>query len=109
MIPQITKFTGLAINPRELLYPFGGRKQHCPPPPSWVRVDFNLEYRQQFSNRLISDSVDLWISKHMTGRWSSYTSQASNIYMVVYFELEDDAILFKLMGGDKAALDSTLN
>lgn len=95
MIPETINFTGLSINARDLLNGRGARKAAAPYPSDWTRVEFQTDFFE--SKRL--ERIDAWLEKTIGSKWGSY-QQGSQI--VVMFESDDDAVLFKLMGGDTA-------
>jgi len=101
MTPQIVRFTGLTVPTDALLYPFHKRKIPAPYPANWTRIQFNTKtYEDQLLTR-----TDLWLSKNIAGRWGSY-ERDNGTSVVIMFESDDDAMIFKLMGGDTACLET---
>jgi hypothetical protein len=97
--PEVIRFTDLEVSTRELLR----LNQQGPMNLSWTRVQF-----------IVPDSWDAvkkvqeWLKENCPGEWSSYNfqhpkSKKSGEYtMVVRFEDNNDALMFKLRGGHQA-------
>lgn len=101
MIPDKVKFTGLEIDPREILSP---RKVLDGTYPSdWTRYQFELPHETFQGVR----NLDRWLETAIHGRWGSYMVFASDaLRFVVVFESVSDAVMFKLMDGETAWLSS---
>ncbi len=105
MIPQSVRFTGVTIPTADLLFGYGGRKIYFVPPGNWTRVEINHDH----SIGREMDKVDTWLSRSISGRWASHLIRHGST-VVVLFEDDNDALLFKLLGGEtawKEELDQT--
>lgn len=101
MIPTTVRFTGLTLNPLDLLYGYGGRKANFTPPAHWVRVEFASDHSVERGLVRGLERVDSWIASNTAGKWVSHESRYGST-IVVLFEDDNDALLFKLMGGETA-------
>lgn len=99
MIPETVRFTGVTIPTKELLFGYGGRKVYFTPPANWMRVEFDVS--DVLNGQRPMDAVDAWIEKTISGNWASHLIRHGST-IVVLFEDENDALLFKLMGGETA-------
>lgn len=99
---KIVEFSGLTLNLGELFNKT--RKVDGPTPRSWTRVTVILPDAYHSAKQ-----IEDWIVANLTGRWSSYTFQRRALdkknhdsAMVIRFEDNNDALMFKLMGGHQA-------
>jgi hypothetical protein len=99
MIPDQIKFTGLTVPALDLLYGYGGRKANYIPPAHWVRVEFPVVAQ---TGRVL-DQVDSWLAKNINGKWVSKEFRHGSA-IVVFFEDDNDALIFKLMEGETASM-----
>lgn len=97
MIPETVRFTGITIPTADLLFGYGGRKVYFTPQAHWQRVE--ITHDQRIGREL--DRIDAWLGKTIAGRWASHYIRHGTA-VVVLFEDENDALLFKLMGGETA-------
>lgn len=107
MIPEKVRFTGLTIPATSLLFGYEGRKFHGVPPAKWQRVE--IQHDSADGREL--DRIDSWLSKNIEGRWASFALQ-HGAPVVVFIEDDNDALVFKLKGGETAwrdELDGTSN
>lgn len=96
MIPETVRFTGLTVPTGKLAFKLNKRKVQAPYPGSWSRVEVTKAAADQAS----SDRLDEWLDKNMSARWGHYVPQGY-AGLVLFFESEADAVLFKLMDGDQ--------
>ena len=89
MIPTTVQFSGLDINPRDVLQT---KRHHGPYPANWTRVQFAVQYAN------INSKVVNWMVEHINGRWGGYTRTST---VVLFFEDATDAIMFRLQGGEE--------
>ncbi len=95
MIPRTVHFTGLEVDPISLIK---GRQHKGAIPPHWPRVRFE-------SDGIFSlDKLNRWIGANISGRWQTYSVARgfSKRTVVVAFEDDSDAVLFRLKGGETA-------
>lgn len=97
MIPEKVRFTGVTIAARDLLYGYEGRKATLPCPATWTRLEFDID---GFYDNVLG-KVDSWICQSINGRWGSYIGHGGH-KAVVFFEDDNDAVLFRLMSGETA-------
>lgn len=104
MLPESVRFTGLTLDPKEILYPrkhFNGSY-----PPDWVRHQFTREY----DGRANLKTLDGWLEKNIVGRWGSYSHyKGGTIEFIVLFEKINDGLMFKLMDGETEAFSGRDN
>lgn len=103
MIPSKVCFTGAEIETSILLYEHSDRRINCPYPGHYTRLEFSSP-QYTISNL---HAVDGWISQNIFGKWGSYISENMQT-VVLFFEDASDAILFKLLDGDKACIDEAI-
>jgi hypothetical protein len=107
MLPNQVRFTGMTLSPLDLLYGYGGRKANYVPPSHWLRIEVDLTKTLAGQARIEKEGalglVDSWIEKNMTGKWISREIRHGSA-IVVFFEDEHDALMFKLLEGDTASL-----
>jgi len=105
------KFYGKSVDPQELLRT-SNMITH-PWPENWTRIEIELP-----DNWTASDKVVAFIKENIEGKWGSFVYDPLNEEdrwsastlrelhgqnrMVICFESEEDATLFKLMGGHEA-------
>ncbi len=101
MIPSKVCFTGAEIETSILLYEHTDRRINCPYPCHYTRLEFASP---QYTISNLS-AVDNWIRHNVFGKWGSYISENMQT-VVLFFEDASDAILFKLLDGDKACIEA---
>ncbi len=96
MIPRSVTFAGgVSFDPEEFLFPRRLPSSRIVPS-SWHRIRFETE------NQSIHE-LDRWIAQNMQGRWSSYSlRQGGKTHFYVAFENLQDAVMFRLQGGETA-------
>jgi hypothetical protein len=92
MLPQSIQYTGLSLNPREMIW---SRVVEGPYPAHWARIVVRVE---GFNQRPLTQ----WTLENTNGRFG-LIQQFPKI--VLYFEDTNDAILFRLKDGQEAYLD----
>lgn len=97
MIPQKILFTELEIDAVNLLSEHSNRHIASPAPASYTRIEFTIQ--EYLSNILYN--VNDWIKNNLSGKWSSYMLENTQD-VVIFFEEISDAIMFKLLDGEKA-------
>ena len=95
MTPLIVSYTGQKFDPQLLNRRFRG-----PTPVNWTRHQFIVNEFFYEDRSLVE-----WLTERMSGRWtlnysSNYTTVGSRI--VIGFESESDAVMFRLMDGETA-------
>lgn len=94
------EFHNLVIPVADLHYPRGKQVAHAWHS-SWTRIEIDLPEVWSAPEkvvRFINDNID-------GGRWGWFTLQggehelALTVTMVICFEIEEDAVMFKLLGG----------
>ncbi len=100
MIPETVSFTGLELDPKSVIEP---RKQFQGVyPASWVRHQFTLDHNLYPNLR----KLDRWMEQNLEGRWGSYSQYGfEGVVMVIAFERVTDAVMFRLMGGERAWME----
>ena len=98
MIPETIKFTGLEIDPKELI---PGRCLKGVIPTHWTRLRFEIE---RSSRRFYIELLNRWLFANITGKWISnvVTLQGGAQMVIVAFESDTDAVMFRLQGGETA-------
>ena len=100
MIPEKVCFTEFEIDSASLLFEHGPRYIKNPAPAHYARIEFTvLEY---VANILYG--VNTWIKNNLSGKWSGYMLENTQD-VVLFFEEASDAIMFKLMEGEKAWIE----
>src|SRR4051812_26038110 len=98
MLPESVRFTGLTLDPKDILTP--RKKFDGPYPLDWVRHQFAREYDGKSNLK----SLDAWLEKNIGGRWGSYSNYSGGgIQFVILFEKINDGLMFKLMDGENEA------
>jgi hypothetical protein len=91
--PHIVKFTDFDFD-TNILY----RRVHQPIPATWARHQFQLESYDDPERALAE-----WLTNNLYGRWVLNCKMTVNGYTVVIgFEEDKDAVMFRLMEGDTA-------
>lgn len=92
------KFTGLEIEATSLKASRMVKYDYVPA--GWTTCCFEVE--PMWNSRFGTTDSNLinWILEHMTGRFGIFHKEPPRV--VVYFEDEQDAILFRILEGDKA-------
>jgi hypothetical protein len=103
MIPSKVCFTGAEIDASILLYEHTDRYVKSPYPCSYTRLEFTSS---QYSIGNLNN-VDAWIRQNIFGKWGSYIAENQQT-IVVFFEDASDAILFKLLEGEKQCLEEAI-
>lgn len=112
MMPTVVRYSGLTVDARDLLE---GRVVKGPIPPSWLRVRFAVDSRHTMAGAI--EQINRWLAATLHQRWALYIvphhipqHQASNLLglfaadslVVIAFESDTDAVLFRLKGGATA-------
>jgi len=95
-------FTGFVFDATDLLTP-----QPAAIPPAWRRIRFETENGRL--RHLILARLHSWLSVNMTKQWICYAvppirsvSENTQTIVVVAFEDDTDAVMFRLKGGETA-------
>lgn len=103
MIPLKVRFAGLEFDPMDLLQ--SRQLRDSPIPEEWTRIRFEVDFERETDICKIED----WLERNTDGKWSVYsfsTGSASkrryNRTIVVAFELDVDAVMFRLKSGEVA-------
>ena len=69
-------------------------------PDHWTRIEVPVP--QEYYHG--SEIVDKWIEKNLYGRWGMIerTQRRGENLLIICFEFENDALMFKLLGGHEA-------
>ena len=98
MLPEAVRFTGLTLDPKDILTP--RKKLVGTYPLDWVRHQFTRDY----DGRSTLKMLDAWLEKNIVGRWGSYTHYTGGaVQFVILFEKINDGLMFKLMDGENEA------
>lgn len=103
MKDRAVRFTGVTLNASDILRTYSNRKFKAPFPGDWERVEVNIAshlYGIDFVAKM-----DSYIAENFDNKWGVYKNDAA-CKLVVFFEDGNDAIMFKLMGGDSAYLEN---
>lgn len=94
MFPEDVKFSGVDIDPHQL---FRRRKGFIPS--GWTRHQFSTEFSFVDIN-----GVGAWIEERLNGKWAAHSipTQEGSI-VIIGFEEANDAIMFRLLEGEKSA------
>jgi hypothetical protein len=103
MIQSKVSFSGADVDASSLLFEHSGRRIKSPYPSSYTRVDFKSP-KYALSNL---SAIDDWIGQTIAGKWGSYLLD-DLMTVVLFFELDSDAVLFKLLEGEKHCIDAAL-
>jgi hypothetical protein len=101
MKDRVVRFTGVTLNASDILRTYSNRKTLGPFPGDWERVEVAIDHHQ-FGVDYIA-KMDHYIATQFESKWGVYKNDALH-KLVVFFEDGNDAIMFKLMGGDTAYL-----
>jgi hypothetical protein len=98
MMPAQVRFSGYTVDPRDLLL---GRVVKGPINPAWRRVRFQVE------NPAMLRWINRWLAANMNERWACYVVplRFDDIIVVIAFESDVDAVMFRLKGGETAWKD----
>ena len=102
MFPAVVKFSGLSFDPKALLC----RRVQKPTPAHWSRHQFTVEGWYHETNwQLIA-----WINSNLVGRYTLnlFTSTGGTL-VVIGFEDDVDAVMFRLKEGETAWQDDTVS
>src|SRR5476651_257808 len=95
------RYTGVTLKAYDIIRTYSNRKTNGPFPGNWERVEISIT-EIVYGIDLIA-KMDLYIATHFESKWGVYKNDTSN-KLVVFFEDGNEAIMFKLMGGDTAYL-----
>ena len=101
MIHHTVRFTGVTLPTGMLSTRLGNRRTLGPIPASWARVIVDDAPNDGASR----DRLERWVNETMQGRWGTYDIQSKSDSfaalgrIVIAFENDDDALMFKLMDG----------
>lgn len=95
MVPSSVKFFEYEFDALDILYP---QKSNKLPPSSWTRIVISIPYDVE----KIIQRLETWLNNKITGKWflNSYYSLDNNATFALFFENENEAIMFKLMDGE---------
>jgi hypothetical protein len=97
MTPEIVRFDGLEIYPKKLLE----RRYIGPTPVDWVRYQYFLEDCFTDPEYHLTE----WLKNNIGGRFTINTDvNIGGSFIVLGFESQTDAVMFKMRGGEKAWL-----
>jgi hypothetical protein len=93
--PAVIKYTGLEIDPEAILE---GRILRGPVPTTWRRVRFEIDQSGSL------ERVNRWLTANLQAKWASYIVSINfgSRVVVVAFEDDTDAVMFRLKGGETA-------
>jgi hypothetical protein len=100
MIPLMVRFTGLEFDPMEMLQSRQLKDTYIPT--EWSRIRFPVDFNAD------EEKIKQWVDKNTDGKWSIYTflhnHQNAGLAqtVVVAFELDVDAVMFRLKSGEVA-------
>jgi hypothetical protein len=96
VIPAFVRYTGgLVVEPRRVIC----RRLKAPTPPKWLRHQFVVEGSYTDPEWPLCG----WLENNLVGRWSvNVQSTTDGILVVVAFEEDTDAVMFRLMDGETA-------
>jgi long-subunit acyl-CoA synthetase (AMP-forming) len=100
MIPDKIFFTEFELDAASLLFEHGPRHVKTPAPAHYTRIEFTVA--DYMAN--ILQGVNAWIKNNLSGKWSSYMLENTQD-VVLFFEEDSDAIMFRLLEGDKAWIE----
>jgi hypothetical protein len=101
MKDRVVRFTGVTLNASDILRTYTNRKTLGPFPGNWERVEVSIDH-QHYGVDFVA-KMDQYIAANFESKWGVYKNDALN-KLVVFFADGNDAIMFKLMGGDTAYL-----
>lgn len=94
MFPEDVKFSGVDIDPRQL---FRRRKGYIPA--DWTRHQFTAEV-----SHVDIHGVGRWIEERLNGKWAAHSFPCrEGSIVIIGFEHANDAIMFRLLEGEKSA------
>jgi hypothetical protein len=94
MTPETVAFTGLELNPREMMW---SRVVPGPYPADWQRIVIKTP---DFNTRPLTE----WLLENVNGRFGIIVAYPQ---VALFFEDMHDAILFKLKDGNDAWMDTS--
>jgi hypothetical protein len=101
MTPPVVKFTGLDFDPALLRKEFMGAA-----PAKWLRHQFKIE--GIYTDNANAYDLKEWMHNNMAGRWSlQAASILSGTLILLAFEKDTDAVMFRLMDGETAWREDT--
>lgn len=101
---MLVKFTELEFDSKEVLHP--SKRVPKPWPISWTRIEIEIPDFWEAPGK-----IEKWVEKNVAeGEWDWFIRQESTAgsswsdshIMVLGFEKENDALMFKLSGGSEA-------
>ncbi len=105
MTPTSVAYKGLSVDPRSMQ-----RRKYFPTPPNWVRHEFVIPNDCIIGNEQSAGAasrIDNWLYENIHGCWTLNTFHNSNISKVIIgFEKLNDAVMFRMMDGETAWIDS---
>ena len=104
MMPLKVRFTGLEIDPMDVLSP--RRMKNEPIPVSWIRFQFDIERGDDTT--VIEKWINSWIVLNSDAQWAMYSyrePRAKKDTVVIAFADSSDAMMFKLKDGEIAWKD----
>src|SRR4051812_49148102 len=98
MLPTQVRFSGLDLDPRDLLL---GRVVSGPIDPTWRRVRFEVAHGVGNGvGKHTIEPLNRWLAANLNARWAIYTVfRFANTLIVIAFESDVDAVMFRLKGG----------
>jgi hypothetical protein len=96
MMAAQVQFSNYTVNPRDLLV---GRVVAGPINPAWRRVRFEADHTAG-----VREQINRWLAANMNERWalSMTMMRFGEVTVVVAFESDVDAVMFRLKGGETA-------
>jgi len=98
-------FTNLSFDPIDAV---PEKRVDGPWPSEWTRIVVKISNRDSAAY-LKPKKVYAWITKKIHGRWGAYeylvnegSVEEMEYRVVLYFEHRNEALLFRLLGGDRA-------
>lgn len=104
MKDRVVRFTGVTLKASDILRNYSNRKSTGPFPGSWERVELPIPSGHEYGIDIVG-KMDSYIAKKFESKWGVYKNDVSG-KLVVFFEDGNDAIMFKLMGGESAYLEN---
>lgn len=102
MIPETVSFYQMEINPSDIIKPRHVLLNGIPA--SWERIYSIIP----MSHNIELSKMNAWMEEHIYGRWFiNLTYVDASFMLVAYFEDANDAMLFRLMDGEKRIFEET--
>lgn len=99
MFPEEVSYTGVDIDPRQI---FRQRKGFIPA--HWTRHQFTVEQSYVEIN-----AIGKWIEERLNGRWAAHSFVTTEgAVVIIGFEEANDAIMFRLLDGEKSAKNNEI-